>query len=75
MSNPELDPQERQRVYLLDEFCEVYRCTRSRAYEEMASGRLIARKAGRRTIITDEDAEDWLRSLPVRQPRGEAFAA
>jgi hypothetical protein len=74
MSNPEPNSRERQRVYLLEEFCEVFRCTRSRAYEDMASGRLKARKAGRITIITDEDAESWLQSLPVRQPRREAAA-
>jgi hypothetical protein len=34
-------------------------------YEEIKSGRLRARKIGKRTIIIVEDAEDWLRALPV----------
>ena len=34
-------------------------------YEELKSGRLRGRKVGRRTIITQDDAEDWLRRLPV----------
>jgi hypothetical protein len=34
-------------------------------YEEIAAGRLIARKVGRRTIVRRADALLWLRSLPV----------
>jgi hypothetical protein len=34
-------------------------------YEEIAAGRLIARKVGRRTIVRGADALLWLRSLPV----------
>lgn len=59
------EPQH-QRAYLLSEFCDEYRCTRTRAYEEMKAGRLKARKAGRTVIITGEDAEAWLQSLPMR---------
>jgi hypothetical protein len=58
--------QQRPRAYLLSEFCNEYRCTRTRAYEEMKAGRLKARKAGRTVIITGEDAEAWLQSLPMR---------
>jgi hypothetical protein len=45
-------------------FCETYDIGRSKAYEEIAAGRLKARKAGRRTIIATEDAEEWFSSLP-----------
>ena len=34
-------------------------------YEELKSGRLRGRKIGKRTIITEDDAEDWLRRLPL----------
>jgi hypothetical protein len=34
-------------------------------YEEIAAGRLIARKVGRRTIVRRADALLWLRLLPV----------
>ena len=45
--------------------------SRSKIYEEIANGNLIARKLGSRTIILREDAEEWLRSLPTidQQPR------
>jgi excisionase family DNA binding protein len=38
---------------------------RSLVFEEIKARRLIARKAGRRTIIAYDDALDYLRSLPV----------
>ena len=37
---------------------------RSKLYEEIASGRLKAKKLGRRTIITTEALSDWLAALP-----------
>jgi hypothetical protein len=39
--------------------------SRSMIYEEIAAGRLIARKVGRRTVVRRSDALLWLRSLPV----------
>ena len=33
-------------------------------YQEISKGRLRARKAGRRTLITVEDHSAWLESLP-----------
>ena len=48
-------------------FCERYDIGRTKAYEEINAGRLKARKAGRRTIITADDAEDWLSRLPGLQ--------
>ena len=47
------------------EFCERYGPGRTKAYEELKSGRLRAHKIGKRTIITEDDAEDWLRRLPL----------
>jgi hypothetical protein len=38
--------------------------SRSQAYEEIRAGRLIARKCGTATLITDEDGAAWRRSLP-----------
>jgi hypothetical protein len=54
----------RQRAMSLEHFCDCYGPGRTKAYEEIKSGRLRGRKVGRRTIITEDDAEDWLRSLP-----------
>jgi hypothetical protein len=48
-------------------FCETYSVGRTKAYEEIKAGRLKAKKAGRRTIIGDEAAEEWWRSLPELQ--------
>ena len=39
--------------------------SRSKAYEEIAAGRLIARKCGSRTLITYASAQAWLTSLPA----------
>ena len=48
-------------------FCETYGIGRTKAYEEINAGRLKARKAGKRTIITEDDAEEWLSLLPAFQ--------
>jgi Helix-turn-helix domain len=53
------------RAMSIGEFCERYGPHRTKAYEELKSGRLRGRKIGKRTIITEDDAEDWLRRLPV----------
>jgi hypothetical protein len=49
----------------VDDFARDHDISRSQAYEEIKAGRLKARKVGARTIITDEDAADWRRALPV----------
>jgi excisionase family DNA binding protein len=54
-----------RRAMSIAEFCERYGPGRTKVYEELKSGRLRGRKIGSRTIITEDDAEDWLRSLPV----------
>jgi excisionase family DNA binding protein len=51
----------------IDGFCKGYGIGRTRAYEEIHAGRLKARKVGRRTIITLDDAEEWLSRLPALQ--------
>jgi hypothetical protein len=55
----------RQRAMSIDGFCKGYGIGRTKAYEEIAAGRLKARKAGTRTIISEDDAEEWLRLLPA----------
>ena len=54
-----------QRAMSIAEFCERYGPGRTKTYEELKSGRLRARKIGKRTVITEDDAEDWLLRLPV----------
>ena len=46
-------------------FCHLYNIGRTRAYEEIGSGRLRAVKSGCKTLIRRVDAEDWAASLPA----------
>ena len=45
--------------------CEDSNLGRTFIYNEIKAGRLIARKAGRRTIILDSDYRDYLAALPT----------
>jgi hypothetical protein len=53
------------RVFDILGFCAWAHIGRTRAFEELRSGRLLARRIGRRSLITIEDAEAWLKSLPT----------
>ena len=46
-------------------FSEEYAIGRTKTYEELKSGRLRGRKIGKRTIISQYDAETWLQQLPA----------
>jgi helix-turn-helix protein len=65
ISEAERQRRAQQRAMSVAQFCQNYATGRTTAYQEINSGRLRARKCGKRTIITEDDAEDWLRSLPV----------
>jgi excisionase family DNA binding protein len=47
------------------EACRAAGVGRSTIYENINSGALRARKAGRRTLILREDLQAWLASFPV----------
>ena len=51
-------------AYSVDEFIAAANISRTKAYEEIAAGRLRVRKVGARTIIRVEDAKAWLAALP-----------
>jgi excisionase family DNA binding protein len=53
-----------KRAFTLSDFCTRYGIGRTKAYDEIASGRLRAVKVGRRTLVTESDAETWLVALP-----------
>lgn len=55
---------EAKRSFRIDEFAARNSISRSQAYIEMREGRLNARKVGTATIITIEDENAWLASLP-----------
>ena len=55
-------------AYSIERLAKESDISRSVIYEEIAGGRLIARKIGRRTIVRRSDALRWLRSLPPLDP-------
>jgi hypothetical protein len=59
-----------QKSYSLNEFARQNDIGVTTVCGEIKAGRLVARKIGRRTIITPEDASDWRNRLPKVQPRG-----
>jgi hypothetical protein len=67
--------QTQVRAWRIEEFAHNHGISRSQIYKEIAAGRLIARKAGARTLIIDEDADDWRRSLPKMPAKAESAAA
>ena len=54
-----------QRAMSVRCFCESVGIGRTRFYHEVKAGRLRVRKVGRRTIITADDADEWLKRLPA----------
>jgi excisionase family DNA binding protein len=60
----------RKRAYSIKSAAEVIGAGRDGVYEAIRSGRLRARKFGRRTLILDEDLTAFLRSLPDLDLRG-----
>ena len=55
---------EARRAFDITSFCHRYGLGRTRTYDEIKSGRLRVRKCGRKTLIAEDDAEQWLASLP-----------
>lgn len=52
-----------KRALHVDEFCERYGIGRTKAFSEMAEGRLRSVAVGRRRLIPVEAAEAWFASL------------
>ena len=48
----------------LDEFCKRVKMGRTKAYEEVRAGRLVVRKNGKKSLVTAEDGQRYLESLP-----------
>ena len=46
------------------EFCDRFSVGRTLVYAEIAAGRLLTRKCGRKTLIRVTDAAAWLDALP-----------
>jgi excisionase family DNA binding protein len=61
-----------KRAYQIEEFCEAYGVGKSKFHEEVAAGRLKVVRIGRRVLVTADDADAWLKSLPdTFTPRAE----
>jgi len=61
---PEPQLHDHHQAWSIIQFCHCFGIGRTTVYEQIKQGRLRARKIGKRTIITDYDAEEWLRNLP-----------
>src|SRR5690242_17535352 len=51
------------RLLTIHEFCKRYKRSRSRAYQLIQSGEILAVKEGRSTLIPVDAAEAWVRQL------------
>ena len=58
-------------THSIDEFAALAGLSRVTVYNEIRSGKLKARKIGRRTVIVSSDARTYLDALPVFVPRQE----
>jgi excisionase family DNA binding protein len=50
--------------FSIDEFCKLSGLGRTFIYQAIADGKLVARKAGSRTILLPPDARAYLEGLP-----------
>ena len=57
-----------KRSFRVDEFAARNSISRAQVYIELKEGRLNARKVGSATLITIEDENAWLASLPAMNP-------
>jgi hypothetical protein len=57
-----------KRAFRIEEFAHRNSISRAQVYVELKAGRLNARKVGNATLITVEDENAWLASLPAMNP-------
>jgi hypothetical protein len=56
-----------KKAFSVNEFLDAFKIGRTRAYEEIASGRLVTYRVGRRRYISARAAEEWQRKLEQMQ--------
>jgi excisionase family DNA binding protein len=57
--------EEIKRAMSVEEAAKAAGVGRTMLFEEIRKGHITARKVGRRTIITTDDLDAWLKSLPT----------
>jgi excisionase family DNA binding protein len=61
--------EQQKRAMSIDEAAKAAGIGRTMLFEEIRKGRITARKVGRRTIITVDGFDAWLKALPKRTAR------
>jgi excisionase family DNA binding protein len=56
-------------AYSVNEACKAMGLGRTKLYDLINAGKIVARKDGGRTVILPDDIESYLRALPVIKPR------
>ncbi len=59
-----------QKMYTISEALTVLGLGRTSLYQEISRGRLVARKYGKRTLISAPDLQKWIDSLPTFKKQG-----
>jgi hypothetical protein len=54
----------KRRAFNVREFCSAYGLGHDGVYKAIREGKLVARKYGKRTIITADDADRFIAALP-----------
>jgi hypothetical protein len=57
-------------AYSIDDITKQVGIGRSLLFEEIKAGRLLVKKAGRRTLVIDADLRAWLSNLPAKSAGG-----
>jgi excisionase family DNA binding protein len=63
-SEPQIPGREGRFAYSINEVCATTNLGRDAVYCAISAGQLVARKLGRRTLITDDDLRQFLAGLP-----------
>lgn len=56
--------KDNEHIFSIPAFANTHAISRTQTYREIAGGRLIASKIGKRTVITAENAAKWRAALP-----------
>ncbi len=67
--NPAAAVTEHPAAFSVKGFCRAHQVGRTFVYAEIRAGRLIARKAGKKTLITSGDAAAWRANLTPIEPK------